>query len=158
MISGLLLSLSATTAKLLLAYGTCVVIILAALIFMGFMKRHTKRQMRPVSVKKACVKAKKYAEESLEQHSGAKKLLGATKLHRLSVLVAEAAWLSYQIVENKRDILFDGIAGGLDGLATSLEKESAQGYLPEEEYESTIKGAIALLDGTIEKLDKMIGA
>ena len=152
----LVLALSGENARLLLAYGACVAIIFAALIVMAFMKRNTKRQMRPVSVKKACAKAKKYAEESLSQNKSTKKLLGATKLLRLSVLVSDAAWLAYQIVENKRDILFDGIAGGLDGLATSLAKESEQGYLPEEEYEANLKSAIDSLNGTIEKLDKMI--
>ena len=154
--NGLILAISGESAKLLLAYGACAAIILVALIAMGFLKRNTKRQMRPVSVKKACLRAKKYAEEAIAQTSGAKKLLGATKLHKLSILVSEAAWLSYQIVENKRDILFDGIAGGLDGLATSLAKDSEQGYLPEEEYEASLKSAIDSLSGTIEKLDKMI--
>ena len=157
MINGLLLGLSAKGAKLLLAYGTCAVIILVALIVMGFMKRNTKRQMRPESVKKACLKAKQYAEKALVQNSGAQKFLGATKLHKLSVLVAEAAWLSYQILENKKDILFDGIASNLDDLATVLSKESEQGYLPEEEYEKSIKDVITSLDDTIKHLDKIIG-
>ncbi len=158
MMNGTLLALSAQAAKLILSYGICAAIILGALIVMGFMKRNTKRQMRPVSVKKACEKAKKYAQTALAQGNTAQKLLGATKLHHLSVLVANAAWLAYQIVENKRDILFDGIAGGLDGLATSLSKDSEQGYLPEEEYKGSIKTAIETLDATIAKLDKMIVA
>ncbi len=158
MMNVLLLGLSADAAKLVLAYGVCTAIILAALIVMGLMKRQTKRQMRPVSVKKACIRAKKFAEESLEQNENTKKFLAAPRLHRLSVLVSDAAWLAFQIVENKRDILFDGIANGLDGLATSLATESEQGYLPEEEYEQGVKAAIASLDSTIAKLDKMLGA
>lgn len=158
MMNAYLLALSDNTAKLLLAYGVCAGIILCALIVMACLKRHTKRQMRPVSVKKACVKAKKYAEVALAQGDAAQRLLGATKLHRLSVMVSHAAWLSYQIVENKRDILFDGIAGGLDGLATSLAKDSEQGYLPDEEYEGSLKSAIESLSSTIVKLDKMIAA
>lgn len=154
----LLLALSGENARLLLAYGACAAIIFAALIAMAFMKRQTKRQMRPVTVKKACVKAKKYAEESLSQNKNATKLLGATKLLRLSVLVSDGAWLAYQIVENKRDILFDGIAGSLDGLATSLARDSEQGYLPDEEYEASVKAAIESLNATIAKLDKMINA
>lgn len=154
----LLLGVSAETAKLLLAYGVCAVIIFAALMAMALLKRHTKRQMRPIAVKKACVKAKKYAEKSLFQNQKAAKFLGASKLLHISMLVSDAAWLAYQIVENKRDILFDGIAGGLDGLATTLAKESEQGYLTEEEYEAEVKAAIAGLDAQIAKLDKMIAA
>lgn len=153
---GLLLNLSETGAKLILSYGICAAIILMALLAMGFLRRHTKKQMRPQSVKKACVKAKKYAEELCGQPKGAQVLLGATKLYRLSVLVSEAAWLSFQIVESKKDILIEGIANGLDGLATKLAIESQQGYLPEEEYETTVKDALAVLDGAIEKLDKLI--
>ena len=158
MMKSYLLALSGENAKLLLAYGGCAAIILGALIVMAFLKRNTKRQMRPVSVKKACEKAKAYAEDSLSKNKGAKTLLGATKLHYISGLVAHAAWLAYQIVENKKDIIFDSIANGLDALATSLAKESEQGYLPEEEYEASVKAAIEKLDATIEKLDKMMGA
>lgn len=158
MIGGMLLGISAEAAKLVLAYGVCAAIILAALILMGCMKRRTERQMRPASVKKACVKAKKFAEKSLQQHEKAKRLLGAPRLYRLSALVADAVWLAFQIAENKRDILFDGIANGLDGLATSLATESEQGYLSTEEYETSIQAAIERLDTTIAKLEKMIEA
>lgn len=156
MMNGTLLAISTQTAKLILAYGICAAIILGALIVMGFMKRNTKRQMRPITVKKACEKAKKYAQAALVQGNAAQKLLGATKLHHLSALVSNAAWLAYQIVENKRDILFDGIAGSLDSLATSISKDSEQGYLPDEEYEESLKVAIETLDATIAKLDKMM--
>ncbi|MBE5747322.1 MAG: hypothetical protein E7352_04020 [Clostridiales bacterium] len=158
MMSAYLLAVSDNTAKLLLAYGVCGGIILVALVAMGFLNRRTKRQMRPISVKKACMKAKKYAEESLAMGDNAQKLLGATRLHRLSALVSNAAWLSYQIVENKRDIVFDGIASGLDGLATSLAKDSEQGYLPDEELETSLKAAIDSLNSTIAKIDKIINA
>ena len=60
MMNGTLLAISTQTAKLILAYGICAAIILGALIVMGFMKRNTKRQMRPITVKKACEKAKKF--------------------------------------------------------------------------------------------------
>ncbi|MBQ9713739.1 MAG: hypothetical protein IJV83_00270 [Clostridia bacterium] len=153
---GLLLNLSDTGAKLILSYGICTAIIVMALLAMGFLRRHTKKQMRPQTVKKACEKAKAYATELCNQSKGAQILLGATKLHHLSVLVSEATWLAFQIVEGKKDILFEGIANGLDTLATELVTAAQQGYLTEEEYEVSIKSAIGILDEKIEKLSKMV--
>ena len=80
MTNGLLIS--AADAKLILSYGICLVIILLALIVMAALKRNTQKEMRPESVKKSCLKAKKYAEGLLEQNKGEQLLLGATKLMR----------------------------------------------------------------------------
>lgn len=154
MTNGLLIS--ATDARLILSYGLCAAIIAAALIIIAALKRHTKKQMRPEAVKKSCVKAKKYAAGLLVQHKGTQMLLGATKLAKLNAYISEAAWLAFQIVEAKKDIVFEGIAGTLDGLATEVSKESENGYIPAEEYEADVKKAIAGLDGVIAKIDTLI--
>lgn len=154
MANGLLIS--AADAKLILAYGICLVIILLALIVMAALKRNTQKEMRPESVKKSCLKAKKYAEGLLEQNKGEQLLLGATKFMRLDGYISDAAWLAYQIVEVKKDIVFEGIANTLDGLATSVSKESENGYIPKAEYEADVKEVIAVLDGIIAKLDNII--
>ena len=84
-------------------------------------------------------------------------LLGATKLAVLSKHVANAAWYGFQIVSSKKDIVIEGIANALDGVATMLHNEAEDGYVPADEYESVVKKAISVLDENIAKLDGIIG-
>ena len=155
MMNGLLISTTPEVVMLLISYGVCAAIIVAALILIVALKWHTKKQMRSEAVKKACEKAKKCAEKLLEQKSRAK-LFGATNLMHLNRYLAEAAWLAFQIAEVKKDILFEGIAGTLDGLATEISNESENGYIPQEEYEADVKKALAGLNGVLEKLNTII--
>ena len=149
---------SADTIKLLLYYGVIIVVIVAALIVMGLLRRKTKSELRPEKVKKACLKAKKYAEGILAsgEHKGSHALLGATKLAALSKHIANAAWYGFQIVGEKKDIVIEGIANELDGLATEISNESADGYVPAEAYEKDVQKALDALNGIIAKLDGII--
>ena len=144
--------------KLILYYGIILAVIAVTVLLMGVFRRKTKSELRPEKMKKACVKAKKYAEEILAPgEDGARVLLGATKLAVLSKHVANAAWYGFQIVSSKKDIVIEGIANALDGVATMLHNEAEDGYVPADEYESVVKKAISVLDENITKLDGIIG-
>ena len=144
--------------KLILYYGTILAVLAVTMVLMGVFRRKTKSELRPEKMKKACVKAKKYAEEILTSgENGARVLLGATKLAMLSKHVANAAWYGFQIVSSKKDIVIEGIANALDGVATMLHNEAEDGYVPTDVYESVVKKAIAVLDENIAKLDGIIG-
>lgn len=146
------------TIKLLLYYGSIALVIMTALIIMGVLRRKTKSELRPEKIKKACLKAKKYAEDILAsgEHKGTHALLGATKLATLSKYIANAAWYGFQIVSEKKDILIEGIAKELDGLATDMSNEAADGYVPADAYESDVRKAISALDAIVAKLDVII--
>ncbi len=150
-----LLTLSAEILWLCLEYGLCLVIILLAVLSISFFKRRTKREMRAETVKKSCLKAKKYAEEILNEgeHKGTYMLLGSTKLGHLSACVADAAWYAFQIVNVKRDIVYEEIALLLDSLATELSTQSENGYIPVGEYRACVEKTIARMDVVMEKLD-----
>ena len=144
--------------KLILYYGIILAVIAVTVLLMGVFRRKTKSELRPEKMKKACVKAKKYAEEILTSgENGARVLLGATKLAMLSKHIANAAWYGFQIVSSKKDIVIEGIANALDGVATMLQNEAEDGYVPADEYESVVKKAISVLDENIAKLDGIIG-
>ena len=144
--------------KLILYYGIILAVIAATVLLMGVFRRKTKGELRPEKMKKACVKAKKYAEEILASgEDGARVLLGATKLAMLSKHIANAAWYGFQIVSSKKDIVIEGIANALDGVATTLHNEAEDGYVPTDVYESVVKKAISVLDENIAKLDGIIG-
>ena len=136
-------------------YGLCLIVVLIAVIGIGFLKRRTKREMRAETVKKSCMKAKKYAEEILNEgeHKGTYMLLGSTKLGHLSACVADAAWYAFQIVNVKRDIVYEEIASLLDSMATELSTQSENGYIPVGEYRTCVEKTIARLDVVMEKLD-----
>ena len=52
------LLMSSEAIRLLLEYGLCLIIIVSALIAIGFVKRKTKKEMRAETVKKSCLKAR----------------------------------------------------------------------------------------------------
>ncbi len=146
------LLISATLVQNCLYYGGCGLIILTTLVVMGIMKSKTKKEMRASSVKKSCVKAKTVAEKILQEKRSAKFLAGS-KLAYLNKFVEEAFWLAFQIADTKKDLFFEGVAGTLDGLSSELAREANNGYLSQEEYEKTVKDAIAILQGVIAKVE-----
>ena len=156
MLNGLLIA--GETIQLLLEYGIYALIIIAALVIIGIIKRNVKEEMKPESVKKACQKAKTYAE-GLAKESETKMptaVLAATKLNKLKALVEEAAWLGYQIVESKKDIVIEGVAGALDKQASSLDKTAEDGYVKGEAYVVALNDTVASIDGAMAKLDKLL--
>lgn len=156
--NALLISVSAKAAKLILSYGVCFAIIFIALIFLAALKRRTKKQMRPQTIKARCQKAKKYAQTLVAQSSkkGAHLFLGATKLMKLTKHIEDVAWLAFQVVEAKKDLVYEGIANSLDALATIIGNKAEEGFIPAEEYENVLQKAIAGLDAAIAKLDTLI--
>ena len=83
-------------------------------------------------------------------------MIASTKLAKLTVMVEEAAWHGYQIVETKKDIVMEGIAGSLDKVATSLDKETEDGYVKSAHYLSALTLAKGALEGVVEKLNVII--
>ncbi len=144
--------------KLAIYYGIIALVIVVTLIVMGILRRRTKNQLRPERIKKACLKAKKYAEDILAsgEHKGSHALLGAGKLSNLSKHIANAAWFGFQIVGEKKDIVIEGISNELDALSTDMSNEAADGYVPSDVYENDVKKAISALDAIIAKLDVII--
>lgn len=141
--------------RLCIFYGICVGIIIVALAAIAVFKRRTKSQLRPVTVKKACLRAKRFAQKLvIEQKKHNKKsVLVSTKLNSLSGYVAEAAWYGFQIVDAKKDIVFEGIANGIDALATDVSKTAELGYIPAEEYLECINKTLVGLDDALAKIE-----
>ena len=117
--------------RLVLEYAACLFVIIASLVGLAFVKRRTKHQMRKETVEDSCIKAKKLANEMLnsKEHKGAYVLLTSTKLSHLSGAISEAAWYCYQIVNGKKDIVYEGLAGTLDALSTELFTEIGRAHV-----------------------------
>ena len=157
MASGLLIS--SQTWGVLLSYGAYTVLILACLVLLVIFKRRTKKQLRPEWVKNRILRAKDYAQK-LHSHSvsGLQALLGSTHLLKLKDCVADAAWSAYQIVAEKKDIVFESVANALDGIANFLVKESENGIISKADYEADLQNAIGEIDKVLLKVDAIIAA
>ena len=136
-------------------YGVCVLLIIVGIIVTAALKRKTKKELNATTVKKYCLKAKKVADEMLDDSASENFLLGATKLGNLSKSVANASWYAFQIYELKRDLIFEGIASNLDRLATELANDSEIGYVPFETYKEDVEKAVESLTAIIEKLESL---
>lgn len=146
------LLLSAQWAKWLLEYGVYFLVIVIALILLAAFKRREKNQSNLEWVQSRIERAKEYADSILE--FGNKKgaaLLFSNKLLKLESRIADAAWAAYQVVELKKDIVFEGIAGKLDAVATKVMQQSEMGYLSVEEYKQIVENAIEELDSVLKK-------
>lgn len=141
--------------RLCLYYGICLLVIILALSVIAIFKRRTKGQLRAATVRKACLKAKRVAQKLIieQKKHNKKSVLVSTKLNSLSGYVADAAWYGFQIVDAKKDIVFEGIANGIDALATEVSKTAELGYLPAKEYLDCINKTIAGLDDALAKIE-----
>ncbi len=156
MMNGLLIS--SETIQLLLQYGIYAAVIVVALVVISIIKHNVKAEMKPEVVQKACEKAKTYAENLIKESETKvpTAVLAATKLNKLRTLVEEAAWLGYQIVESKKDIVIEGVAGALDKEASALDKTAEDGYVKAEHYKTALNSALVCVEGAISKLQVLI--
>lgn len=150
-----ILNPSAEGIMLAVYYGVCALVIIVALIITASLKRKQKKELSGEAVKKHCLKAKKIAEEMLDDGNGTNLLLGSTKLLNLSKSVANASWYAFQIYEEKRDLLFEGIANSLDSISSELSADSEMGFVPKEAYLEDVKKTIEALDAAIAKVDSV---
>ena len=150
----ILLSMRSNT-RLLLEYGAYLAVIVVSAILIAAIKRKTKSELRPEWVKSRCEKAKKYAQGLLPrtENMGAHLFLGTTQLLKLKNHLENAAWSAYQIVEMKKDIVFEGVASALDSQANALYKKAENGYVPVKEYEELVTSVIAAIDEVMKKID-----
>lgn len=154
------LLMSAETTRLLLSYGFYGAIILFGLVCIIVLRRKTKKELRPEWVKNRVQRAKKYGQDLLiaGAKKGLKTLLGTTHLLKLKDRVADASWAAYQLVTEKKDIVFDGIANTLDKAATTLVKETEDGFVAAETYEKDLQKTVEILDGVLVKINAIIAS
>ncbi len=155
MVYGLLMAQE--TILLLLEYAVCLLLVLLSLLGFVCVRRKTNKEMNAWTVKKHCLKARETAVEMLDdnKHKGTYVLLAASKLVHLSSEVSEAAWYAYQIVSVKKDILYEGIADGLDVLATEISNASQDGYIQFGKYKACVEKTIRELDVALAKLNEL---
>lgn len=146
-------------AGVLLEYAICIVVILGGLIAIACLRRRQRKELTAEHLKNRILKAKKYGESVLNyaKERGVKEVLVVTKLYKLSKYLNEASWVAYQIVEVKKDILFEGIATSIDGVSTALSKEIETGFVSAEDYQKDVQTTIDALTEVLARVDAVKG-
>lgn len=154
------LLIAAETISTLLEYAVYSVVIIVGLILLAATRRRTKKEVTPAWVKNRLERAKKYANELLssENKSSVHVWLGSTKLMKLNDKLTDAAWAAYQLVEVKKDIVFEGIAQDLDKLADGLSQETQNGYVSAADFKKDVQKIVDGLDSAIEKIERRMSA
>ncbi len=153
------LLIASRTWKLILSYGVYALIIFVGLVLLAWLRRKAKKQLRPEWVKNRVLRAKAYAQKLLVSSAkGLQVLLGSTHLLKLKDYVADAAWAAFEIVSEKKDIVFEGVANALDAIASELVKESEDGIISAKVYEEDLQKAVEEMDAVLMKIDAIIAA
>ena len=83
-------------------------------------------------------------------------MMATTKLAKLSSMISEAEWLALRLVEDKKDIDFDGIAKTLDTLATDVNNKSTESFISTRELNECLEETHKKLKSVIGSLDALI--
>ena len=150
-------SLLAATGDLtvLIAYAFYAIVIFVGLALIGVFKKREKRLLTAETVKKRCGAAAKFATQLIEHKAGVL-MLPTARLARLSSMISDAEWLALRLVEEKKDIVFDGIAKDLDSLATEVSNKSAEPFISAKELTDCLEKARKKLNATVNKLETLI--
>lgn len=140
-----------------LTYGILALVIIVSLIVLSIVKRAIHKEASLKKVKTKCEKAKSYAEKLLEKVTKADLLVATTQLARLSSLVSETEWNLACIVEDKKDVVLEGLATRLDGIATALSLKSEEAIYSEEEYVECIQSALEGISSVLETVTSILG-
>lgn len=139
-----------------LTYGILALVIIVSLIVLSIVKRAIHKEASLKKVKAKGEKAKSYAEKLLEKVTKADLFVAATQLARLSSLVSEMEWNLACIVEDKKDVVLEGLATRLDGIATALSLKSEEAIYSEEEYADCIQSALEGVSSVLETVTAIL--
>ncbi len=149
------LALSVDDFAILISYAFYAIVIFVGLALIGIYKKKDKRLLTPETVKNRCQRAEKFATELLEHKAGLL-MLPTAKLAKLSSMIAEAEWLALRLVEDKRDIAFDGISKTLDALANDVSNKSGESIISVKELNDCLTKTRKKLNEIILKLETLI--
>lgn len=145
---------------LLIRYGWYLLIIFLGLLFLGLLKRRSRRSLTAEAVRRNCLLLKKRLEEMLSGESkgrrGSRAAFGQAKLIKLRSAAEEAVWSATRMVGEGKELVFDGIAESLDELASLLSGAAEDAFADRAEIEAVLRSAAEKLNGVIRQIDAVI--
>ena len=129
-------------------------IIILGIVFLTLFRRRVSRGLTCAAVKEKCLTLKKLLEETLDS-SGRKKKKSVKNPARMAILrsaAEEAMWSASRLVDERRNLLFDGITENLDQIANLFA--AAEGtFASEEETEKIVREALEKTEAVLAKID-----
>lgn len=138
-----------------LTYAVMGLIIIVSLVSLAIMKKKMRKDASLGKVKAKCVKAMAYAEKALSHSTKRDLLIASTKMHKLVGLVSDAEWVVTCMVEDKKDLILEDLAGRLDRLANAISTKAEETFFSEKEYVVSMETARDELQAIIVLVDEL---
>lgn len=146
-------------AGLAVRYGWYLAVIVSGLLLLALVKRKERKTLTPERVKQRCIILKRRLEETLSAAERSRNgFLTQARTGKLRSAAEEAMWSALRLVEERKDSVFDGVAGELDGIADLLSGAAEDAFEGREEAERTIREALAGVNRVIVRIDEIIEA
>ena len=85
-------------------------------------------------------------------------LFNQAKVAKLRSLAEEAMWNALRLVDERKDMVFEGVASGLDAIANLLSELSDDAFADAEETERYVRVALEKTQKIIGQVDDIIAA
>ena len=85
-------------------------------------------------------------------------LFNQAKVAKLRSLAEEAMWNALRLVDERKDMVFEGVANGLDAIANLLSELSDDAFADAEETERYVREALEKTQKIIGQVDDIIAA
>ena len=145
--------------RLAIQYGWYFVIIVVGVLLLALVKRKAKKNLTPEAVRQRCAVLAKKLEETLSEDKKAKKnILNSTKILKLRSLAEDAMWNALRLVDERKDMVFENVANGLDGVANLLSELSEDSFSETRETETQLRAALENVNGLIVQIDDIVAA
>lgn len=141
-----------------LKYAALGLVIVASLIVLAIMKKSSHKEASLSKVKMKCAKADAYAKKLLSTNGKRDLLIASTKLSKLSSLISDVEWNVACIVEEKKDIVLEGLSARLDALANTVSAKAEEAFYTEKEYLACVSAAQAELADILAKVIEIMTA
>lgn len=143
--------------SLFVRYAWYLTIILIGLFLLALMKRKSRKELTPETVRQNCIALKKRLESAIsEETKSGKGKLGQAKMIKLRSTAEEAMWSALRLVNEGKELVFDGVAEKLDGVADILSDAAENMFAEGAETEKAIREALDSVNGIIVRLDEII--
>ena len=145
--------------RLAIQYGWYILLIVAGLLLLAFVKRKSRKNLTPSAARQSCLTLKKKLEDVLDERDKSRNgLFNQAKVAKLRSLAEEAMWNALRLVDERKDMVFEGVASGLDAIANLLSELSDDAFADAEETERYVREALEKTQKIIGQVDDIIAA
>ena len=146
--------------QLAIQYGWYLILIVAGILLLALVRRRAKKNLTPEAVKQNCISLQKRLEDTLKEDekekSGRSGMFSQTKLMKLRSMAEESMWSAARLVEERKDLVFDGVVSSLDEIANLLADCADNAFAEREENEKIVRAALNKTEGVLAQIEAII--